>query len=309
MDRFESMSAFVSVAKAGGFSAAARQLGIPLATISRRVADLEADLGVQLLKRSTRSVVLTEPGQAFYAASQRLLEDLKDAEDAVTGEYQAPKGELSITAPVGFGRLHLQPLAFDFLAAYPDINLRLLLVDRLVNLVEEQVDLALRIAELPDSNLIAVPLGRIRMVVCASPDYLARHGTPAHPRDIAAHSSIAWASLGPLDSWWFHEAGADRMFPIRPRLWTTTPESTLAAARAGVGLLQTGCYQAEQDVREGKLVLVLREFECAPRPVNLVYARNRLLPLKLRAFLDFAAPRLRERLSAVSATIDRVGTP
>ena len=309
MDRFESMSAFVSVAKAGGFSAAARHLGIPLATISRRVADLEADLGVQLLKRSTRSVVLTEPGQAFYAASQRLLEDLKDAEDAVTGEYQAPKGELSITAPVGFGRLHLQPLALDFLAAYPDINLRLLLVDRLVNLVEEQVDLALRIAQLPDSNLIAVPLGKIRMVVCASPEYLARHGTPEHPRDIASHSSVAWASLGPLDSWWFHEAGADRMFPIRPRLWTTTPESTLAAARAGVGLLQTGCYQAEQDVREGKLVLVLREFECAPRPVNLVYARNRLLPLKLRAFLDFAAPRLRERLSAVSATIDRVGTP
>ena len=170
MDRFESMSAFVSVAKAGGFSAAARALGIPLATISRRVADLERKLGARLLHRSTRQVVLTETGQGFFAACQRMLDDLKDAEEAVTGEYRAPKGEMTITAPMGFGRLQLQPVVLEFLAAYPDINLKLLLVDRVANLVEEQVDLALRISELPDSSLVARPLGHIKMVVSARPE-------------------------------------------------------------------------------------------------------------------------------------------
>jgi DNA-binding transcriptional LysR family regulator len=170
MDRFESMSAFVAVAKAGGFSAAARAMGIPLPTISRRVADLEAGLGVRLLHRSTRQVVLTESGQTYFATCQRLLDDLKDAEEAVTGEYRSPKGELTITAPMGFGRLHLQPVALEFLAAYPDINLHLLLVDRVVDLVAEHVDVALRIAELGDSSLIARPLGHVRMVVTASPE-------------------------------------------------------------------------------------------------------------------------------------------
>ena len=304
MDRFESMSAFVSVAKAGGFSAAARALGIPLATISRRVADLERELGARLLHRSTRQVVLTETGQSFFATCQRVLDDLKDAEEAVTGEYRTPKGEMTITAPMGFGRLHLQPVALEFLAVYPDINLKLLLVDRVAHLVEENIDLALRISELPDSSLIARPLGHVKMVVSAGPEYLKRRGTPQHPSDLVHHDCIAWSTLGPLNSWWFREGTSDQTFPIHTRLSTTSADSAIAAARAGLGLVQTTSYQAEQGVRDGKLVLALRPFECPPTPVSLVYASQRLLPLKVRAFIDFAVPRLTDRLRSIAATLE-----
>jgi DNA-binding transcriptional LysR family regulator len=299
------MPAFVAVARAGGFSAASRELGIPLATLSRRVADLETALRAQLLQRSTRRVVLTEAGESFYAACQRLLDDLRDAEESVTGEYRTPKGELIVTAPVGFGRLHLQPVALDFLAAYPEIRLRLLLADRVVNLIEEEVDVALRIAELPDSALVAKPLGGVRMVVCGSPTYLARFGMPAHPKDLLRHDCIAWSALSPNDGWWFREAGIDRTYSIRTRLSTTLPESALAAAQAGLGLVQTTCYQADPAVREGRLVRVLTEFECDPTPVSLVFAGSRLLPLKIRAFIDFAAPRLAERLREIGTRFSR----
>ena len=303
MDRLESMSAFVAVARTGGFSAAARETGIPLATISRRVADLEADLGVRLLNRSTRQVVLTETGQAFFARCQRVLEDLKDAEEAVTGEYRTPKGELTITAPMGFGRLHLQPVALEFLVAYPEIDLRLMLVDRVVDIIEEHVDLALRIAELPDSRLVARPLGHVRMVVSASPAYLERCGTPVHPSELIKHDCIAWSSLGPLNTWWFREAASDRTFAVRTRLATSSAESAIDAARFGLGLTQTTCYQAEAGIREGALRIALRDFECAPTPVSLVYATQRLLPLKLRAFIDFATPRLTARLGSIAETV------
>jgi DNA-binding transcriptional LysR family regulator len=304
MDRFESMSAFVAVARAGGFSAASRQLGIPLATISRRVADLEANLGARLLHRSTRQVVLTETGKTFFATCERVLDDLKDAEEAVSGEYRSPKGELTITAPLGFGRLHLQPVALEFLAAYPDINLRLLLVDRVVDLVEEHVDLALRIAQLPDSTLIARPLGHVRMVVSASREYLKRRGTPEHPSELISHDCIAWSTLGPLNSFWFREKERDQTFPIRTRLSTTSADSAIAAAMSGFGLVQTTSYQAEQGVRDGALAIVLRKFECPVTPVSLVYASSRLLPLKLRAFIDFAAPRLADRLRKIASTLE-----
>lgn len=305
VDRFQSISAFVAVAKAGGFSAAARQLGIPLATISRRVIDLEGELGVQLLHRSTRQVVLTETGQNFFATCQRVLDDLKDAEEAVTGEYRTPKGDMTVTAPMGFGRLHLQPVVLEFLAAYPEINLTLLLVDRVAQLVEEHIDLALRIAELPDSNMIARLLGHVKLVVSASPEYLERHGTPTHPSELMRHQCIAWSTLGPHNTWWFRESAAELKFPIRTRLATTSADSAIAAAHAGLGLVQTTSYQAEQGVRDGKLILVLRDFECAQTPVSLIYSRHRLLPLKLRAFIDFAAPRLTDRLRSIAATLDR----
>jgi DNA-binding transcriptional LysR family regulator len=308
MDRFESMSAFVAVAKAGGFSAAARAVGISLPTLSRRVADLESELGVRLLHRSTRQVALTETGQTFFATCQRVLEDLKEGEEAVTGEYRAPRGELTVTAPLGFGRLHLQPVALEFLAAYPDINLRLLLLDRLVDLFEDHVDLALRIAELPDSRLVARPLGHVRMVTTGSPEYLKRRGAPSHPQELTGHDCIAWATLGPLNSWWYQDHGVDKTFPIRTRLSTTSADSAIAAACEGLGLTQTTSYQAEQAVRSGKLEILLKEFECAVTPVSLVYASHRLVPLKLRAFIDFAAPRLTERLRTIAGVVDAAPT-
>jgi DNA-binding transcriptional LysR family regulator len=303
MDRLESLSAFVAVAKARGFSAAARELGIPLATINRRVVDLERDLGARLLHRSTRQVSLTEIGRNFFVACERILDELREAQEAATGEYGSPKGVLAITAPMGFGRLYLQPVALEFLAAHPDINLKLLLVDRVVHLMEENIDLALRISELPDSGLIARPLGHVQMVVSASPSYLGRRGTPREPSELMRHDCIAWSSVEPLNSWWFKEGANDRTFPVHTRLSTTSADSAISAAHAGLGLVQTTSYQAELGLRDGRLALVLRAFECAPTPVSLVYARQRLLPLKVRAFIDFAVPRLAERLRCIAASL------
>ena len=299
MDRFEALTAFVAVANAGGFSAAGRELGIPLPTISRRVIELEETLGARLFHRTTRRVELTEQGKTFFAACQRVLEDLKDAEEALAGEYRTPKGELSITAPVGFGRLHVQPVALEFLATYPEVNLKLLLVDRVVNLLEEHIDAALRIADLPDSSLVARALGHIQLLVCASPKYLRRHGKPSHPRELIEHDCIAWSTLLPVNSWWFREDDADVTFPIRVRLSTTISESAVAAAESGLGLLQTTSYQAASALHEERLVRVLSEYECAATPVSLVYPSSRLVPLKLRAFLEFATPRLSRRLRRI----------
>jgi DNA-binding transcriptional LysR family regulator len=307
MDRLESMAAFVSVARAGGFSAASRELGIPLATISRRVGELETALGVRLLRRSTRQVVVTEAGQRFFVACQRALEDLRDAEEAVGSEYRTPRGDLLVTAPVAFGRLHLQPVALDFLAAHPQINLRMQLVDRIVNIADEHIDAALRIAHLPDSGLTARALGSIRVLVCASPAYLRARGAPQRPEDLTQHDCIAWSILGPRDTWWFRDSGRERQYPIRTRLATTLAESAIDAATAGLGLVQTTSYQASQAIADGRLLVLLRKFECAVTPVSLVYARDRLLPLRLRAFLDFVAPRVAERLRSVADTVEAAG--
>jgi DNA-binding transcriptional LysR family regulator len=304
MDRLEAMTALVSVARAGGFSAASRETGIPLATLSRRVADLEAELGVPLLRRSTRQIALTETGQSYFQACQRVLDEIRDAEESLKGEYRMPKGDLTITAPMGFGRLHLQPVVTEFLRAYPAINLRLVLADRMVDFIEEPIDLALRIAELADSALIARTVGTIRMVVSASPEYLERTGTPNHPSDLVQHDCVAWSSLGPLNTWWFREANTDRTFPIRTRFSTSSAESAIDAALNGLGLVQTTSYQAERGVRDGGLRILLKDFECAPTPVSLVHAGNRSVPLKLRAFLDFAVPRLSQRLKQIQQAVD-----
>jgi DNA-binding transcriptional LysR family regulator len=249
-------------------------------------------------------VVLTDTGQHFFVACERILDELREAQEAATGEYRAPKGTLTITAPLGFGRLYLQPVVLDFLAAYPDINLKLLLLDRVVHLVEENIDLALRISELPDSSLIARPLGHVQMVVSASPAYLERRGIPQQPSDLMRHDCIAWSGVEPLDSWWFREGTNDRTYPVHTRLTTTSADSAISAAHAGLGLVQTTSYQVQPGLREGRLALVLRSFECMPTPVSLVYARQRLLPLKVRAFIDFAVPRLVDRLRSIAATLE-----
>jgi len=306
MDHLASIAAFVAVAKASGFSAASRETGVPLPTISRRVAELEEHLGVRLLHRSTRHVALTEEGQIFYATCGRLLEDLKDAEHAITGEYRIPKGDLVVTAPLGFGLLNLQPIALEFLQAYPAINLRLMLGDRVVDLVEEQIDLALRIAPLPDSSMVARHLGHVGMVITASPEYLGARGSPENPDELLAHDCIAWSTTGPSDRWTLQLERRIHDVPIRTRLSTTSAGSAIAAAEAGLGLAQTTCYQAERSVRDGKLIVVLRKFEPPLTPVHLVYASNRMIPLKSRAFIDFTLPRLVKRLNEISRTFERI---
>jgi DNA-binding transcriptional LysR family regulator len=300
VDKLESIQVFVAVAKSGGFSAAARTLGVPVPTVSRRISELETALGARLFERSTRQVSLTSEAQGYFTACQRLLDDLKEADAAISGEHRSARGELTVTAPVGFGHRHVNPIALDFLQEFPEVDLRLLMVDRVVNLLEEKVDLAVRISSLPDSSMVAKHLGEVRMVVCGSPAFLERHGVPKHPSDLEKYNCISWASLGPFKTWLFREDDVETMFPMRVRLTTTLPESALEAAIAGLGLVQLTTYVAAEAVRAGQLVPVLRDFEAAPTPVSLVYPSGRLAPQKLRAFLDFAAPRLAERLRSVS---------
>ncbi len=297
MDRLESMSILVTAVETGSLSAAARRLGLPLTTVSRKVSDLEAHLKTRLLNRSSRQLGLTDAGRSYVAACKRILEDVGEAERAASGEYSAPKGGLMITAPIVFGRLHVLPVVTEFLAAYPDIDIRFVLADHVVNLLEDPIDLALRIGALPDSGLIATRVGAIRRVVCGSPAYFAAHGTPKHPSELATHACVTFEGLMAPDAWTFDTGKSALSVAIHSRLVINTAEAAVDAATMGLGITRVLSYQIAQAARAGLLSMVLQEFEPPPSPVSLVYAGGRLLPLKLRAFLDFAAPRLKARLS------------
>ena len=300
MDRFESMSVFVAVVDAGSLSAAGRRLGMPLPTVSRRISELEAHIRARLLNRSTRKLTLTDTGRSYLAACKRILEEVGEAERSAAGEYRVPRGELIVTAPIAFGRMHVVPTAAEFLAAYPDVVVRLVLSDRTHNLLEDPVDLAVRIGEPPDSSLIATRVGAIRHVVCASPRYLADHGTPKEPADLVKHDCLAFSELVSPNAWTFTMNGKSIPVPVHSRLIVNTAEAAIDAAIAGAGLTRVLSYQVEHAIKADLLAIVLRRFEPAPVPINLMYAGQPMLPLKLRAFLDFATPRLRARLSAVA---------
>jgi DNA-binding transcriptional LysR family regulator len=278
MDRLESMSTFLAVVETGSLSAAARQLKTPLATVSRKVSELESHLRTKLFNRSSRKLVLTDAGSSYFAACKRILADVTEAERAASGEYSAPTGELIVTAPVGLGRAYLIPILADFLKAYPDIKASLLLADRVQSLFQEQIDLGLRIGPLPDSSLIAVRIGTTRRVVCASPAYLAAHGTPGF--------------MSP-DVWTFFKDKTAVAIPVRARLVVGSAEAACDAACAGIGITSAFFYHFQTALNRGDLTTLLDEFQPAPLPVNLVYTANRFLPIKVRAFLDFAAPRLK----------------
>ncbi|MER9297994.1 LysR family transcriptional regulator [Mesorhizobium sp. M0621] len=297
MDRLEAMSLFVAAVEAGSLSAASRRFGIPLATVSRKVSDLERHLNTRLLNRSTRRLTPTDAGQAYLAACRRILDDVGEAERTAAGEYSAPTGELAITAPVVFGRLHVLPVVTGFLAAYPDVDIRLTLADHITQLVEDHFDLAIRIGQLPDSSLVAMGVGAIRRVVCASPAYLGEHGTPITPEELETHDCITFEGLASAATWSFIKGKAEIPIQVHSRLQVNTAEAAIDAAIAGVGLTKVLSYQIEAALRSGTLRLLLEEFEPAPWPVNLVHAGHGLLPVKLRAFLDFAGPRLKERLA------------
>jgi DNA-binding transcriptional LysR family regulator len=300
MDRFESMSAFIAVVEAGGFSAASRQLRMPLASVSRKVSELEDRLGVRLLTRSTRKVTMTESGQQFFQACRRILDELGEAERSASGEYRAPRGELVMTAPLVFGRLHIVPIVMEFLKAYRDVDIQLRLADRNINLVDEHVDIALRIGELPDSSHVATRVGSIGRVACASPAYLAERGTPQHPDDLEAHDCVTFAGLVSTRDWTFKMGRSVAPVPVHARFTVTTAEAAVDAALAGAGVARMLFYQAAQAIAEGRLVVVLADYEPDPFPVSLIYPAGRLIPLKLRAFLDFAVPRLKARMQSIA---------
>jgi DNA-binding transcriptional LysR family regulator len=297
MDRLESMSTLLMAVEAGSLSAASRRLGMPLATVSRKVSELEAHLRTRLLVRTSRNLSLTDAGRAYVAACRRILEEIGEAERAAAGEYSAPRGELQITAPVVFGRLHVLPVVTAFLAAFPEISIRLMLADRMVNLLEEHADLAVRIGALADSAMVATRVGAIRRVTCASPAYLAAHGTPMHPDDLASHSCVTFETLMSPSSWSFADGRDMRQVAVRSRLAVSTAEAAIDAAVSGIGITRVLSYQVADAVATGALAVVLAPYEPPRSPVSLVTNGQGMLPQKLRAFLDFAAPLLRSRLA------------
>lgn len=296
MDRLDAMSLLLTVVEAGSLSAAGRKLGVPLATVSRKISDLEAHLRTQLLTRSTRHMALTDAGSSYVAACRRILDQVEEAERLVSGEYSAPRGDLIVTAPIVFGRLHVLPIAVEFLKAYPAINLRLMLADRVLDLMEDHVDVALRIGALKDSSMKALRVGEIRRVVVASPAYLAERGRPTRPSELDGHCRVVFSGSSIVGSWSFESDGAPDSVSFQPRLTVNTAEAAIDAAASGFGVTRVLSYQAAAGVTSGALEILLAEFEPPPIPVSLVYADQRLIPLKLRAFLDYAAPRLRMAL-------------
>jgi DNA-binding transcriptional LysR family regulator len=297
MDRLESMSVIIAVAEAGSLSAASRKLGTPIATVSRRLSELEARLNTQLFQRSSRQMKLTDAGRSYIEACKRIIEQVEDAEREVSGEYRTPTGDLAVTAPWGLGHMHLLPITVEFLNAYPDIALRLLLTDRIVNTVDENIDVAIRIGVLPDSSRIATRIGSVRFVACASPAYLAARGIPEKPADLCNHDCITIDDIAAPRAWKFVEGTREVAAPIRSRLTVNDSEAAIEAAIAGAGIARVMSYKMEAARRAGALVVMLEPFEQEPWPVHIVYAERKPVPLKLRAFLNWVTPRLKARLT------------
>ncbi|MFC3181531.1 LysR substrate-binding domain-containing protein [Cypionkella sinensis] len=280
----------------GNLSAAGRKLGVPLTTISRKISDLENHLGARLLQRSNRSVTLTEAGQSYVVACQRILRDVAEAELAAAGQFTSARGELTLTAPVVFGRLHVLPVVTAFLQTYPEIDIKLTLADRLLHLQDDHVDVAIRIGTLPDSRLRAIRLGEVQRLVCASPAYLATNAALVAPDDLSQHRCISFSGLGQPDRWAFQIHGIEKSVQVQSRLSVNTAEAAIDAAVAGLGLTQVLSYQIAAPRNAGQLHTVLDTHAPPAIPVSMVYDAQGALPLKLRAFLDFGAPRIRESL-------------
>lgn len=296
MDRLEAMSILLAAVESGSLSKVSRNLRLPLATVSRKVAELEAHLNAALLIRSSKGLELTPAGRTYVTAAKSILEQVTEAERAASGEYTEPKGDLVVTAPIMFGRMHVLPTVTRFLDAYPDVSVGLVMTDRVAHFLEDQVDVALRIGALPDSSLVATRLGEVRHVICASPDYLSANGTPSTPDDLAHHRVVSFQSVSVLSTWTFNRDGAEIATTFRSRLSVNTIDAALDAAVSGAGLVRAVSYQIADHVRARRLAVVLEDFEPKPRPVHLVYDGQNRLPLKLRAFVDFAVPRIRQQL-------------
>jgi DNA-binding transcriptional LysR family regulator len=302
VDRIDAMKVFVAALDEGSLAGAGRKLGRSPAAVSRAIAFLEDHVGAQLLHRTTRSIKLSEAGERYAAACRRVLTDLEEADIAAAGERSAPRGSLTLTATLVSGEMVLQPVLDAFMDAYPKVSARLLLLDRYVNLIDEGVDVALRIGHLPDSTLVAVKVGDVRLVVTAAPRYLAQHPRIEKPEDLARHRFIAFSQSGP-DSWSFPPAPGSAVpltIPFTPRLVINSIRGAVASAVDGHGVTRVMSYHVAEHVREGALKIVLTDYEHPPLPVHLVSPQGRLSVPKVRAFMDFATPRLRSHLARLA---------
>ena len=298
MDKLRAMETFVRIVERGSLTAAAESLQASLPSVVRTLAALEAALDVRLLNRTTRRIALTDEGREYYARCQRVLAEVDDAEAALSARRAVPKGRLRVTAPVMFGRLHVAPVLTAFAERFPAVKVELVLLDRVVDLVEEGIDVGVRIGQLPDSSLVAVPIGETRRVVCASPAYLKRAGTPASPSDLAAHRCVSFGGLAPGHEWRFMVGGKAVRVTVAAALASNLIDPVLDACVAGAGLGQFLSYQVRTLLEARKLKRVLAEFEPPPLPIHAIYPSARLLSSNVRALVDWSVPRLRARAIA-----------
>ena len=293
MDRFHAVQVFVKVADCGGFAAAARDLSISPPAVTRAVALLEDRLGTRLFLRTTRSVRLTESGERFLADGRRILLELEEAEEAAVGIHAAPRGELRITAPVLFGRIYVTPILGDYLDCYPMVNIQTLFVDRVVSLMDEGLEIAIRIGELPDSSLTAIRVGLVRRVMFASPEYIKTNGLPKRPEDIANHQLIKSTSVETSQEWAFQENGVPLSVRAEPRLRMNTNDAVIELALRGWGISRLMSYQVAPYLADGRLRAILEPFEMPPMQVHVIHQEGGMVSAKVRSFVDFMVERLR----------------
>lgn len=286
MDRIDAMQAFLAVADLEGFAPAARRLGLSPSAVTRLIAALEERLGARLLQRSTRSVALTDAGQRYLARVRRILADVEEAEASIQDERTRPSGRLVVSAPIGFGRLHVSPVMSEYLKRYTEVSGELRLTDHMINLIEDGVDLAVRIGHLPDSSLVARQVGKMRRVVVASPGYLKARGEPKTPEAIASHQTVQFGATAASLDWRFVREGRDIRIASVPRLITNSADAAIQYAVKGGGLTRVMAYQAADALKRGRLKIVLAKFEQSPLPIHVVYPTSRLLSAKVRAFID-----------------------
>lgn len=299
LDRFHLIEVFVAVVDCQGFAGAARRLGMSPPAVTRAINELETHLGVRLLTRTTRSVRVTEAGARYAEDCRGILAHLKEADDSAGGLHDAPRGLLTISAPVVFGAIHVTPIVTEFLQRYPEVNVSCWFMDRNVNMLDEGVDVAVRIGQLPDSSMQAIRVGSMRLLCCASPDYLARHGVPQTPDELHAHTVIAPGGPTSMSEWRMVDHGVPRTFKLQPRLTCTTSETAIAAALGGFGLTRVLYYKVAADLREGRLTEILADYEAAPLPVSVLHREGRHASRKARAFIDLAVERLRSLLAQI----------
>ena len=300
MDRLHELEVFVAVADAGSFAKAGTRLRLSPPAVTRAISALEDRLGARVFNRTTRSLTITDVGQRFLESARRILTDLDYAEHEAVGETAVPNGHLTLTASVTFGRTALAPVVCAFLNQHPRVTMSVLLLDRIANLVEEGIDLAVRIGPLPDSNLVAKKIGTVRRILVASPDYLVRRGVPQTPADLRLHSIIAFTGLMPNREWRFLDGKKGDSVSFVPRLEINDAAAAIAAAEMGDGITVALSYMVADQIRDGQLAPLLDDFTPPPVPVHLVYPQSRLVSSKLRAFIDFAAPRLHATLDSLS---------
>ena len=293
MDRFHLMSVYIAVAEEQGFASAARRLGMSPPAVTRAIAALEQRLGVKLLNRTTRHVRATEAGHRYLDDARRVLAELEAVDQAISGINAEPRGHLAITAPVMFGRMFVMPGIVEYLERFPATEISALFLDRNVNLLEEGIDLGVRIGELPDSSMRALRVGSVRHVVCASPGYLRRHGRPKRPEDLSAHVLINSSAVSDVPNWKFKNAQGMRNQRIKPRLVVTSNAAAVEAALADFGITRLLSYQIAPQLADGKLRIVLEDFESQPRPIHIVHREGRFASVTVRSFIDFIAARLR----------------